>query len=160
VRCAADAQTPDLAQARLEWVRRCALRNLTPADGVGSPGGLFEYYECNTTTNPWCQSTFTGENGVNSYEMMLTYLSGTTTQFVDPYGFYRWSTTRRKARPLYAIYGSSVDVNSSPTVGSYDCRPYRAGNSETCIIPAPAAGTYFVMLRAFATYSGVTLVGR
>ena len=44
-----------------------------------------------------------------------------------------------------------------PTLSSYTCRPYLTGNSETCTISSPAAGTYYMAVEAYATYSGVTL---
>ncbi|WP_251358185.1 S8 family serine peptidase [Kangiella sp. TOML190] len=47
---------------------------------------------------------------------------------------------------------------AKPTTSSYDCRPYKAGNSETCTVAAPAADTYHVMIRGYSAYSGVTLV--
>ena len=50
-----------------------------------------------------------------------------------------------------------VRFGSRPTTGSYDCRPYRTGNSETCSFSAPRAGTYQIMLRGYTAYSGVTL---
>jgi hypothetical protein len=37
--------------------------------------------------------------------------------------------------------------------------PYTTGNNETCTFNAPAAGTYYVNVRAYAAYSGVTLTG-
>ena len=52
---------------------------------------------------------------------------------------------------LYLRYGQPA------TVSEYDCRPFAGGNSESCDIPYPTAGTYYVMLRAFSAYSGVTL---
>lgn len=53
---------------------------------------------------------------------------------------------------LYTKFGSA------PTTSSYDCRPYKAGNNETCTGVAND-GTYHVMLRAYSSYSGVSLVG-
>jgi len=52
-----------------------------------------------------------------------------------------------------------VKFGSAPTLSSYDCRPYVAGNSETCNIGTAQAGTYYVMVNAYAAYSGVTLKG-
>ncbi len=52
-----------------------------------------------------------------------------------------------------------VRFGSAPTTTTYDCRPYLNGNNETCSFPAPAAGTWHVMLRGYAAYTGVTLVG-
>ena len=51
-----------------------------------------------------------------------------------------------------------VKFGSAPTLSSYDCRPYVAGNSETCNMTAQA-GTYYVMVNTYAAYSGVTLKG-
>ena len=50
-----------------------------------------------------------------------------------------------------------VRLGSAPTTSSYTCRPYTSGNSETCSFAAPTAGTYYVGLRAYAAFSGVTL---
>ncbi len=52
-----------------------------------------------------------------------------------------------------------VKFGSAPTTSSYDCRPYIGGNAETCTITNVQPGTYFVMLRAFSTFSGVSLTG-
>ncbi|MDP2636513.1 MULTISPECIES: S8 family peptidase [unclassified Pseudoalteromonas] len=52
-----------------------------------------------------------------------------------------------------------VRAGSAPTTSTYDCRPYKGGNSEECSIDSPAAGTYHVMLRGYSAYSGVSLVG-
>jgi len=50
-----------------------------------------------------------------------------------------------------------VRLGSAPTTSSYTCRPYLSGNSETCTFAAPTAGTYHVSVRAYSTFSGVTL---
>jgi vibriolysin len=52
-----------------------------------------------------------------------------------------------------------VKFGSAPSQTTYDCRPYINGNSETCTFNPPSAGTYYVMLRGYAAYSGVTLKG-
>jgi vibriolysin len=52
-----------------------------------------------------------------------------------------------------------VKAGSAPTDSSYDCRPYKSGNSETCTISSPAAGTYYVRIKAYSTFSGVSLKG-
>ncbi|MCE4362981.1 S8 family peptidase [Xanthomonas hortorum] len=64
-----------------------------------------------------------------------------------------------------AISGGSGDADlyvragSAPTDSSYTCRPYRSGNAETCTISAPS-GTYYVRVKAYSTFSGVTLSAR
>jgi lysyl endopeptidase len=52
-----------------------------------------------------------------------------------------------------------VKFGSAPTDSSYDCRPYTGGNAETCNIATVQAGTYYVKLKAYTTFSGVTLTG-
>ncbi|WMS86021.1 S8 family serine peptidase [Pleionea litopenaei] len=64
----------------------------------------------------------------------------------------------------FAMNGGSGDADlyvkfgSKPTTSSYDCRPYRNGNTETCDISNVQAGTYYVMLRGYSAFSGVSLV--
>ncbi|HLF56857.1 MAG TPA: pre-peptidase C-terminal domain-containing protein, partial [Thermoanaerobaculia bacterium] len=52
-----------------------------------------------------------------------------------------------------------VRFGAAPTTSTYDCRPYLSGNSETCTFATPSTGTYYVMLNAYAAFSGVTLTG-
>ena len=61
------------------------------------------------------------------------------------------------------ISGGSGDADlyvrrgAQPTTSSYDCRPYKNGNNETCNISNPAQDTYHISLRAYSTFSGVNL---
>ncbi|WP_184502349.1 S8 family peptidase [Xanthomonas sp. F10] len=50
-----------------------------------------------------------------------------------------------------------VRFGSAPTDSAYDCRPYRNGNNETCTFNSPQAGTYYVRVKAYSTFSGVSL---
>lgn len=52
---------------------------------------------------------------------------------------------------LYRRFGAQ------PTTSTYDCRPYRSGNSEDCSVSNPQAGTHHVSVRAYSAYSGVNL---
>jgi vibriolysin len=52
-----------------------------------------------------------------------------------------------------------VKFGSAPTDTVYDCRPYASGNAETCTIATAQAGTYYVRLKAYAAFSGVSLTG-
>ncbi|NID15089.1 PKD domain-containing protein [Luteibacter yeojuensis] len=62
-----------------------------------------------------------------------------------------------------AISGGSGDADlyvrlgAAPTLSTFDCRPYVTGNTESCTASAPTPGTYYVMLNAYAAFSGVTL---
>ncbi|MCG9746955.1 S8 family serine peptidase [Shewanella sp. Isolate8] len=52
---------------------------------------------------------------------------------------------------LYMQYGAA------PTLSSYDCRPWKGGNSESCPVSTPQAGTYYVMVQGYNDFSGVSL---
>ena len=56
---------------------------------------------------------------------------------------------------LYVKYGSAP----STAANDYDCRPYRNGNNESCEIDNSEvqAGTYYVMLRGYSSFTGVKL---
>ncbi|MCP4044053.1 MAG: peptidase, partial [Gammaproteobacteria bacterium] len=61
------------------------------------------------------------------------------------------------------ISGGSGDAdlytrfNAAPTTSNYDCRPYQNGNNETCNESSPSAGTWYIGLRAYNAFSGVSL---
>ncbi|KFA89032.1 trypsin-like serine protease [Archangium violaceum] len=50
-----------------------------------------------------------------------------------------------------------VRSGAQPTTTAYNCRPYLSGNTETCTLTNPVAGTWYVSVRAYSTYSGVSL---
>ena len=52
-----------------------------------------------------------------------------------------------------------VKFGSAPTDSSYDCRPYANGNSETCT-GTQTGGTYYVRVKAYSSFSGLSLVGQ
>lgn len=53
-----------------------------------------------------------------------------------------------------------VRFGATPTTRSYNCRPYRNGNNETCNLSNPQAGTWYISLRGYTNYSGVNLNAR
>jgi len=102
-----------------------------------------------------------GGGNVLSNGVPVSGISGTasSTQF--------WTIVVPSGRSSLEISmsGGSGDADlyvrrgSAPTTSSYDCRPYRVGNNETCTFNAPMAGTYHIMVRGYSTFSGVSLVG-
>jgi len=64
----------------------------------------------------------------------------------------------------FAMSGGSGDgdlyvrFGSAPTTTVYDCRPFANGNSEACSFASPAAGTWHVSIRAYTSFSGVSLL--
>ncbi|WP_374562623.1 M4 family metallopeptidase [Ideonella sp.] len=77
--------------------------------------------------------------------------------------FYKIDVPAGQTTLTFTISGGTGDADmytkfgAKPTLSTYDCRPYKTGNAETCTVNAPAAGTYYVMLNAYSAYSGVTL---
>lgn len=61
------------------------------------------------------------------------------------------------------IAGGSGDADlylregALPTLASYDCRPWLNGNNETCAGNNPGPTDYYVMIQAYAAFSGVSL---
>ncbi|MBZ4421417.1 M4 family metallopeptidase [Myxococcus sp. RHSTA-1-4] len=49
-----------------------------------------------------------------------------------------------------------VKFGSAPTTASYDCRSAGADSNESCTITGAKQGTYYVLIRGYTAYSGVT----
>lgn len=52
-----------------------------------------------------------------------------------------------------------VQFAAEPSTSTYDCRSVTSTANEECTIASPQAGTWYVMLDAYSTYSNVTLEG-
>ena len=50
-----------------------------------------------------------------------------------------------------------VRKGAAPTDSTYDCRPYKNGNNESC--SGNGEGTYYVRIKAYSSFSGLILVG-
>ena len=79
--------------------------------------------------------------------------------------FFKLAVPAGQTSVTFTISGGSGDADlyvqatNKPSLTSYLCRPYKTGNAETCTVTNPAAGDYWVLLNAYATYSGVSLTG-
>ncbi|MEW8626963.1 MAG: S8 family serine peptidase [Candidatus Thiodiazotropha sp.] len=51
-----------------------------------------------------------------------------------------------------------VRSEATPTLDLFDCRPYRYGNDEKCVIRPVPAGRYYVMLHGYSAFSDLSLV--
>ncbi|MCE9572675.1 MAG: M4 family metallopeptidase [Deltaproteobacteria bacterium] len=89
----------------------------------------------------------------------LAAATGTQTfyQLVVPSGQASLSFTTAGGSGDVDMY---VQVGSKPSTSTYLCKSEGSATAETCTISNPAAGTYFVLLNAYAAYSGVTLTGK
>ena len=99
-----------------------------------------------------------GGGGLENGET-VTGLSGSTGQWQ----YFTLDVPAGASNLTIAISGGSGDADlytrfgAQPTTSTYDCRPYRNGNNETCNIASPAAGTHHIGLRAYSSYASVTL---
>ena len=64
---------------------------------------------------------------------------------------------------VVSLSGGSGDADlylrqgAMPTLSQFVCRPGVSGNNETCTVASPASGTWYIMVRGNAAYSGVLL---
>jgi hypothetical protein len=86
----------------------------------------------------------------------LSGSSGSTRHFV-------LSVPAGTTQASFVITGSSGDADiyvrfgSPPTTSTWNYRPYLSSSNETVNVTNPAAGNWYVMIRAYTSYSGVTL---
>ncbi|MCY7296225.1 S8 family serine peptidase [Alteromonas sp. a30] len=127
--------------------------------------GIVKALDAHNYLNTWgCAGDPNGGGGggggdVDPYEETYTGLSGATSSWRDytldvPTGASVMTATMSGGTgdaDLYTRYGSF------PTTSSYECRPYFVGNNETCTHNNPAVGTWYISIRAYSAYSGVTL---
>jgi Lamin Tail Domain/Bacterial pre-peptidase C-terminal domain len=79
---------------------------------------------------------------------------------------WKLSVPAGKSSVTFTINGGTGDADlyvrrgARPTTAAFDCRPFLVGNNETCTISNPTAGDWFVMIRGYSAYSGLTLQGQ
>ncbi|MDJ0839210.1 MAG: M4 family metallopeptidase [Acidobacteriota bacterium] len=101
------------------------------AAGGGSCGGYDSASNLSASSGNWLRYTGTVDACATSLEVAVSGGSGDAD--------------------LYVRYGAE------PTTSDYDCRPFKWGNNETCTISNPTAGTWHYGIRAYNTFSGLTL---
>jgi serine protease len=139
------------------------------ASGVSAaniPTQLVSNATLNKVTNPSNSPNrllFTGSRGTpltnNVFKTGLGGATGSTQNFyLDvPAGL---------SKVTFTVTGGTGDADlyvrhgAIPTLVDYDCRPMRAGNEEICTMFSPAPGRWYAQLRAYSTYSGVSLKGQ
>jgi hypothetical protein len=133
-----------------------------------------------TTSNPAANTYFVMLNGFTAYTgvTLLATFTGDSTRALGngvpvtglagatgSQQFFKLTVPAGQTSAVFQISGGTGDCDlyvrrgSAPTTATFDCRPFISGNGETCTFSSPAAGDYFVMLRGFSAFSGVTLVG-
>ncbi|WP_444997790.1 M4 family metallopeptidase [Aliikangiella sp. IMCC44359] len=138
--------TASAAQDLYGATEKHAVETAWCAVGVGS---------CPTGPDPDPDPTPGGElqNGVAK-----TGLSASTGQALN----YTFKVPAGASNISFVMSGGSGDADlyvkfgSAPTDSSYDCRPYKNGNSESCT-GSQTGGTYYVRLKAYSAFSGVSI---
>ncbi|MFP2956272.1 trypsin-like serine protease [Myxococcus sp. 1LA] len=109
----------------------------------------------------WIDAKLSGTNPPPTGTTLLseTNLSGTSNSWKHfsisvPAGTSTLTVTQSGGTGDADLY---VRSGSQPTTSSYNCRPYSSGNNETCNLPNPVAGTWYVSVRGYSSYSGVSV---
>ena len=50
-----------------------------------------------------------------------------------------------------------VRYGAQPTATDYTCRPYKTGNLESCVLPDPQVGTWYIGIKSYKAFTGLTL---
>ncbi|MCB9648038.1 MAG: M4 family metallopeptidase [Deltaproteobacteria bacterium] len=119
--------------------------------------------DLNSSWTPSVQAAWdaVGVAAAPTYSVIATHtgLAGATgaTATFGPYDASTYNAIRFQMSGGTGDADLYVRFGAAPTTTAYDCRPYTAGNAETCEFNPSQAGLYYVMIRAYSTYSGVTL---
>lgn len=144
-RCTIDNATDNAAaERRVEWARRCGLmRNVgSPTYGFQSTipnvagGYLTDYKEVTRDTSGYGEGAYSGRDRqfkVNENFVFALYLSGPTSQSVDPEGYFKWSREpwRKKGRALYPTFGSTINATDASNKQLFP-NPDLANNPNDC----------------------------
>ncbi len=123
---------------------------------------------CDSTSSRDCTVTMNANTNVTaSYTSAQTPLTNggsvTLSGAEGSEAYYYVSVPAGATNLSIAISGGTGDADlyvkqgAMPTTSASDCRPYLATSNETCNFASPAAGTWYVMVRGYSSFSGVTL---
>jgi len=119
------------ASAFESWITQTTGGTTAPPPAPTPGTVLLDQSNLSATQGSWLRGTVTVPAGATSLTIVMQGGSGDAD--------------------LYVRFGSQ------PTTSSYNCRPYTDGNNETCTFSNPQAGTWHIGLRAYQTFSGVSV---
>ena len=129
-------------------------------DGCAQPNKYGVYSETVNVVG-WINSTIGGGGGTGTVVHNVNLPAVSTGNWSS---IYQVSIPAGTTSLVVNISGGTGDADlyvragAAPTTTSYTCRPYLSGNTETCTINNPVAGTtYFIGVRAYSSYSGVNM---
>jgi microbial collagenase len=145
-------------------------------DGTTGTGNNFSHSYANANNYTVTLTVTDNEGAIGTATAMVTVSSGpsleianggsksgltaSTNQITDSYFIH----VPEGAKDLIiSINGGNGDADlyvkhgTAPSDSSYECRPYLSGNNETCQVATPAAGTWYMNLKAYSAFNNVTL---
>ncbi len=149
------ANNPNATPAQVEAAVEGAATTGAISDTKGSPNLMLYSLLDGTPPPPPPPGGDELENGVPVTNLSATTGNDITYTMVVPSG---------ASDIKFQISGGSGDADlyvrygAAPTDSTYNCRPYLNGNNETCNMNQ-GAGTYYVRVKAYTNFSGVTLTG-
>ncbi|RKH19277.1 peptidase S1 [Corallococcus praedator] len=107
----------------------------------------------------WINNTINGTTPPGTTLLEKTGLSGAASSFTHyaitvPAGATTLTVVQSGGTGDADLY---VRQGSQPTTSAYNCRPYASGNAETCTLNSPAAGTWYVSVRGYSAFTGVSI---
>lgn len=136
----------------VELVQGTGNRSIINTGSSSSSGG-------STSSSSSSSSSGGSSSGGLTNNQTLTNLSGSQGQELD---FYIDIPTGSTSLDV-SISGGSGDADlyvrqgAQPTTSSYDCRPWRNGNNENCSFSNPQNDRWYIMLRGYNSFNGVSL---
>ncbi len=103
-------------------------------------------------------ATATVDNGPSN-DFPQTGVSAATSEWAR----YTYTVPAGATQITVATSGGTGDADlyvrkgAEPTTATYDCRPYRSGNAESCDVAVAAGDVVHIGVRAYSAFSGVTL---
>lgn len=141
----------------------------TPAPGVTDAGVRADAgvrVDAGTPVRVDAGTPMTGAPDAGAPAMGTLLVNGTAVSLsgsASSTRLYRFEVPAGAAQVSFAMRGTSGDADlyvrqgTPPTLTTYDARPYRSDSNETVTTSAPRAGTWYVLVHAYSTYSGTTL---
>lgn len=139
--CGVKSAATDLGLSAADVVTAFAVVGITPCETPPPPPPPAAY----KLTNGTPVTDLAGNAGNKQYFTLDVASGATDLSFVMSGG--------TGDADMYVKYGQA------PSSSDFDCRPYKNGNAESCPIVPAQAGTYWVMINAYSSYSGANLVG-
>ena len=102
-----------------------------PSTGGGATGGSASVTDISVARRAWTYYTIDVPAGMATLDFVMSGGTGDADMYI-----------RRGAQP---------------TSSTYDCRPYKSGNNETCSFTNPTADTWHIGIYGYSAASGVSL---